>query len=207
LTTSQPPEGQHCAACLATGEPMTAQNGGGWACTDVPACTARLLARIGQPVTAAQARVLSGQPADDAPALTGDAQEGRNLTTAQRDEPGPADGAACEAQTHDSGYGYSYTCTLPAGHDWPEHIAHGASDNVCHRWPAEPGPRPSLRENVSGRSEPRPSGDVKHDVRWYGSSNGIVANCKPCLWARTIEDAYTTGQLVRLAEQHCGVTA
>ena len=99
--------------------------------------------------------------AAEAPAVTGEAQEGRNLTTAQR---------------------------------------------AVHR-------DIERREAVSGRSEPRQTGHVTHDVRFYGALTGdlelpaigMAARCEPCAWSASIEGGHTAGELVRLAEQHCGV--
>ena len=58
-------------------------------------------------------------------------------------------------------------------------------------------------ENVSGRDQPRPAGDVTHDVRFGSSVTGIYAYCDPCEWSAHIDDGHTAGELVSLATQHC----
>ncbi len=75
--------------------------------------------------------------------------------------------------------------------------------------------RPPVTENVSGRSEPRPSGGpVTHELRYkpelieddYGAAAVIRVTCT-CRdggpsYRRTFTESYTLEQLTRLAVQH-----
>src|SRR6266536_4454787 len=59
-------------------------------------------------------------------------------------------------------------------------------------------------EIVSGRSEPRPSGEpVAHVVRLYGQDGGAIRlECLPCEWSRLTEYGYTHEQIDRLVIMH-----
>jgi hypothetical protein len=72
---------------------------------------------------------------------------------------------------------------------------------------------PAVSESVSGRDQPRWTGDpVVHDVRFYGATRGtpgyralsLVAECQPCHWRVTIDGGHTAADLTRLANQHAG---
>jgi hypothetical protein len=64
------------------------------------------------------------------------------------------------------------------------------------------------RRNIAGRDQPRNDTPVVHDVRFWGNlrdHKGIFAECAPCQWAAGLAGGHTAGELLRLAEQHCGI--
>jgi hypothetical protein len=81
---------------------------------------------------------------------------------------------------------------------------------------------PAVSESVSGRDQPRWTGEpVIHDVRYYGALRprpggipglmhpwrryGLTAECEPCDWVRTTDPGHTAADLTRLAAQHAGI--